>query len=88
MSMGFTRRHAQRSGDLGLGMPFNALSSSRIVPRVIIARVTLSIQGERHNVQHSIVGYSRLPQPTPAPALMRELHWHRCRAEEPLAIRQ
>ena len=32
---------------------------------------------ERPNVKHSIVGYLRLPQPTPAPALMQELHWHR-----------
>ena len=29
---------------------------------------------ERPNVKHAIVGYLRLPQPTPAPALMRELH--------------
>ena len=29
---------------------------------------------ERYNVKHAIAGYLRLPQPTPAPALMRELH--------------
>ena len=29
-----------------------------------------------------IAGYL-LPRPTPAPALMRELHWHRICAEEP-----
>ena len=26
-------------------------------------------------IKHAIVGYLRLPQPTPAPALMRVLHW-------------
>ena len=29
---------------------------------------------ERPNVKHAIAGYLRLPQPTPAPARMRELH--------------
>ena len=58
------------------------LSSGRIVPRVTIAGVTLFIPRERPNVQHSI-GYSRLPQPSPAPALMRELHLHCCWAKEP-----
>ena len=36
--------------------------------------VTPFIPRERPNVKHAIVGYLRLPQPTPAPALMRELH--------------
>ena len=29
---------------------------------------------ERPYVKHAIAGYLRLPQPTAAPALMRELH--------------
>ena len=36
--------------------------------------VTPFIPRERPNVKHAIVGYLRLPQPTPAPALMRELY--------------
>ena len=36
--------------------------------------VTPFIPRERPNVEHTIPGYLRLPQPTPAPALMRE--WH------------
>ena len=36
--------------------------------------VTPLIPRDRPNVKHAIVGYLRLPQPTPAPALMRELH--------------
>ena len=36
--------------------------------------VTPFILCERPNVKHAIAGYLRLPQPTPAPALMRELH--------------
>ena len=59
------------------------LSSSWIVPRVTIGRVTPFIPREGPNVKHSIPGYSRLPLPTPAPALMRVLHWLRCWAEEP-----
>ena len=59
------------------------LSSSRIVPRVTIRRVTPFIPREGLNVKHSIPGYLRLPPPTPAPALMRVLHWLRCWAEEP-----
>ena len=59
-------------------------SSSRIAPRVTIGRVTPSIPCERPNViKHAIAGYLRLSWPTPAPALMRELHWHRSWAEEP-----
>ena len=36
--------------------------------------VTPFIPRERPNVKHAIAGYLRLPQTTPAPALMRELH--------------
>ena len=36
--------------------------------------VTPFIPRERPNCKHAIAGYLRLPQPTPAPALMRELH--------------
>ena len=71
---------------LGFAMQFNAetfrtalLSSGRIVPRVTIGRVTLLIPRERPDViKHAITGYLRLPRPTPAPALMRVLHWLRC----------
>ena len=86
MSMGFTRGHAQTAGDLGFAMQImlklafftTPLSSGRIVPRVTIAGVTLFIPCERPNVQHSITGYSRLPQPSPPPALIEETrvcHW-------------
>ena len=40
--------------------------------------VTPFIPRERPNVKHAIAGYSRLPQPTSAPELMRVLHWLRC----------
>ena len=80
-------------GDLGFPVQFNAetlafraapLSSGQIVPRVTIEKVTPFIPRERPNVtKHAIVGYLRLPRPTPAPALMQELHWHRSWAEEP-----
>ena len=53
------------------------LSSGRIVPRVRMGRVTPFIPRERPNVKHSIASHLRLPRPRPAPALMRELHWHR-----------
>ena len=36
--------------------------------------VTLFIPHERPNVKHAIAGFLRPPQPTLAPALMRELH--------------
>ena len=36
--------------------------------------VTPFIPRERPNVKHAIAGYLKLSQPTPAPALMRELH--------------
>ena len=45
--------------------------------------VTPFIPREKPNVKHAIAGYLRLPRPTPAPALMRVLHWLRCWAEEP-----
>ena len=54
-----------------------------IVPRVTIGMVTPFIPRERPNVKYSIAGYLRLPRPTSAPALMQELYWHRCWAEEP-----
>ena len=54
----------------------NSLSSGRIVPRVTIGRETF-IPRERPNVKHSIAGYLRLSWPTPAPALMQEMHWYR-----------
>ena len=51
--------------------------------------VATFIPRERPNVKHAIAGFLRLPKPTSAPALMRVLHWLRCRAEDqgkPLAI--
>ena len=45
--------------------------------------VTPFISRERTYVKHAIAGYSRLPRPTSAPALMLVLHWLRCWAEEP-----
>ena len=36
--------------------------------------VTPFIPREKPNVKQAIAGYLRLPQPTPAPALMRVLH--------------
>ena len=83
MSRGSTR-HAQTAGDLGFAVQFNAetfraapLSSGQIVPRVTIGRIIPS--GELHSshvrdVKHAIAGYLRLPQPTPAPTVMPELH--------------
>ena len=60
MSRGSTPRHAQTAEDLGFAVQFNA--ETPFIPR------------EKPNVKHAIGGYLRLPQPTPAPALMRELH--------------
>ena len=87
MSRGSTPRYAQTTGDLGFAVQFIAetlwhfcaapLSSSQIVPRVTIGSVTPFIPRERPNVKHAIAGYLRLSRPTPAPALMQELHWHR-----------
>ena len=82
----FTPRHAQMARDSGFALKFNAepnafrpapLPFDQIVPIVTIGRVTLFIPCERPNVKHSIAGHLRLPRPTPAPALMRELHWYR-----------
>ena len=90
MSSGSTPRYAQTAGDLGFAMQFNAetrgISHSSVIlgsdspqsSKVTIGRVTPFISREKHNVKHSIAGYLMLPWPTPAPALMRELHWHRC----------
>ena len=61
--------------NLMLALRTTLLSSGRIVPRVTIVRVTPFIPRDRTNVRHSNAGYSRLPRPTPAPALMRVLHW-------------
>ena len=66
-------------------MAFRAalLSLGRIVLRLTIGRVTPFTPREKPDVKHSIVIYLRLPRPTPAPALMGELQWHRSWAEEP-----
>ena len=78
MSREFIPRHAQMAGDLGVNFMLAfctaPLSSGRIVAKVTIATVTPFIPRERPNVKHSIAGYLKLPQPTPVPALMRELH--------------
>ena len=39
--------------------------------------VTPFIPREIPNLKHDIAGYLRLPQPTPAPELTRDLHQHR-----------
>ena len=49
--------------------------------------LTPFIPRERPTVKHAIAGYFRLPQPTPAPALMRELPVERRNQGTPLAIR-
>ena len=88
MSRGSTPRHAQTAGDLGFAVQFNSenpwhfaqlrytgsdspYSNNR---KVNSLWETQFIPRERPNVKHTIVGYLRLPQPTPAPALMRKLH--------------
>ena len=43
--------------------------------------VALFIPLERPSVKPAIAGYLRLPQPTPPPSLMRELHYHRIWAD-------
>ena len=90
MSRGYTRRHAQTARDLGFAMQFNAetrsiLHSSNSLgsnsPTVTIGRVTpFILHGEL--MSNTIAGHLRLPQPTPAPALMRVLHWLCSWAEE------
>ena len=81
MSRGSTPRHAQTALDSGFALQFNAetfraapLYLGLIVPRVTLGRVTPFIPRERPNVKHSIAGYLRLSRPTPATALMQELH--------------
>ena len=88
MSRGSTPRHAQTAGDLGFAVQFNAeicgISRSSAILRSDSPQsnnrknnslwVTPFIPRERPNVKHAIAGYLRLPQPTPAPSLMRELH--------------
>ena len=86
--MGSTPRHAQTAGDLSFAVQFNAETSWPFT-QLCYSRVgepqsnnrkynslwaTPFIPRERPNVKHAIAGYFRLPQPTPAPALMRELH--------------
>ena len=88
MSRGSTLGHAQTAGDLGLlcnlMMKLGGISRSSAIlgsdsPQSNNRQdnslwVTQFIPRERPNVKHAIAGYLRLPQPTPAPALMRELH--------------
>ena len=72
------------SGDLGFAVQFNAETPwhfAQLGPdspksnnrKDNSLRVTPFIPRERPNVKHSIAGYL-IPQPTPAPALMREMH--------------
>ena len=84
-------------GDSPPGMPRRSkvapLSSGQIVPRVTTdqqLRVTPFIPHVRHNVKHSIDGCFGQPQclhcsdtALTVPALIRELHWHRCWTDEP-----
>ena len=73
MSRGSTPRHAQTVRNLGFAVQFNAETLWHFV-QLRYPRVTPYIPRGRHNGKHAIAGYLRLPQPTPAPALMRELH--------------
>ena len=91
MSRGSTPRHAQTAGDLGFAVQFNAgiSHSSAILGSDNPQRNNRKCNSihspcARPNViKHAIADYLRLPRPTPAPALMRVLHWLRCGAEEP-----
>ena len=89
MSRVSTPRHAQTAADLGFTVQFIAETPWHFAQlRYILGSdspqsnnrkdnslwVTPFISRERPNVKHAIAGYLRLPQPTPAPALMRELH--------------
>ena len=82
MSRGSIPKHAQTAGDLGFPLQFNAetpwhfaqLRYPRSDRPQSNNRVTPFIPCERPNVKHAIASYLRLPQPTPTPALMRELH--------------
>ena len=100
MSRGSTPRHAQMAGDLGFAVMLKLrgiLRSSAILgsdsPQSNNRMenslwVTPVIPRERPNVKHAIAGYLRLPRPTPAPVLMRVLHWLHWRNQGmPLAIR-
>ena len=84
MSRGSTPKHAQTAGELGFVVQFNAetilgldspQSNNRKDNSVWETPFTTC---ERPNVKHAIAGYSRLPRPTPAPALMQAQHWLRC----------
>ena len=83
-----TTRHAQTARDLGLAnnlmlkFPTAPLSSSRIVPRVTIARVTPFTPLERPHVN---AGYLRLPQPTQVRCIACAVE--RRKKGTPLAIR-
>ena len=90
MSKGSTPRHAQTAGDLGFAVQFNGISRSSAIlgsdnpQRNNGKGNSIHSPCERPNViKHVIAGYFRLPRPTPAPALMRVLHWLRCLVEEP-----
>ena len=75
MSRGSTPRRADirvSLCNLMLKLRGISLSAGRRVPRVTIGRETPFIPRERPNVKHFIAGYLRLPQPTPAPALMQD----------------
>ena len=88
MSRGSNSRRAQTGGDLDFAVQFNAETPWHFAHSAILGSdspqsnnrkdnslwVAPFIPRERPNVKHAIVGYLRLPQPTPAPALMRELH--------------
>ena len=78
MSRGSTPRHAQTAGDLGFAVQFNAETPWHFAQsnnsKDNSLWVTPFIPCERPDVKHAIADYLRLPQPTPAPALMRELH--------------
>ena len=90
MSRRSTPRHAQTAGDFSLcnlGLKHRDISRRSAIPGLDSPQsnnrkgnslwVTIFIPRERPNVKHAIAGYLRLPQPTPAPALMRELHQYR-----------
>ena len=68
------------AGDLSFAMQFNTetdiLGSDS--PQSYNRKGNSIHPPERPNLKHSIAGYIRLPRPTPAPALMRVLHWFRC----------
>ena len=86
MSRGSTPRHAQTAGDFGFAMQFISENGISHNSAILGSESTQSnnrkgnsfIPRERPNVKHSIAGYLRLPRPTPAPALMRVLHWLPC----------